>query len=66
MHTSILRQIMNAVFNWIVNFQYNWDNDYFTIADYITFCCIIFCIAYFVHHIIFFLIRYYERAWLGE
>ena len=66
MHSSILSQIMNAVYNWIVNFQYNWDSDYFTIGDYIAFCCIVFCIAYFVYHIVFFLFRYFERTWLGE
>lgn len=66
MHSSILTQIMNTVFNWITSFQYNWDNGSFTILDFITYCCILFCIAYFVYHLVFFLIRYFERSWIGE
>lgn len=63
MHTNILLTILNAVYTWIVDFQYPWDTTTFTIGDYISYCCIVFCIAYFVWHIIFFLVKYFNRAY---
>lgn len=57
MHSSIIAQIMQAVFGWIMNFEYHWDSFTFTIYDYFVVCCIIFVMSFFVWHILLFFVH---------
>lgn len=45
MHSAILRQVMDTIFDWIFNFQFPWDNLTFTIWDIFEFSLIgiVFC-----------------------
>lgn len=52
MHSSILSQVMTTIWNWFMNFSYPWDNNSFTMFDYFKFCCIVYCIFYFIYHIL--------------
>ena len=57
MHSNIMAQIMQAVFGWIMNQPFYWDNYYFTIYDYFVVCCIIFVMSFFVWHILLFFVH---------
>lgn len=61
MHSNILRQIFTFTFNFIMNFEFPWDNESFTLYDYIMFCCVFFVMCYFVYHFCFAAVRYIER-----
>lgn len=62
MHSNIMKQIMQAVFGWIMNFPYTWDDFTFTIFDYFVVCCIIFVMAFFVFKILLFFARLGEMG----
>lgn len=57
MHSSIIAQIMQSVFGFIMNFEFPWDGFTFTLYDYFVVCCIIFVMAFFVWHILLFFVN---------